>query len=117
MTHKTQEDYTEVLKIIHEHMDNERPDIAQFLVDFEKASWIAMRDFYPGIAVHGCSFHLNQSFFKKMGKIAGLVAAYRRHVATRYLIHRLMCLYFSPVECIYDQFLSLWSEAFTLGAP
>lgn len=98
-------------------MGNELPDIVQFVADFEKASWIAMRDFYPGITVHGCSFRLNQSFFKKMGKIAGLVSAYWRHVATHHLIRRLMRLYLLQVECIYEQFLSPWSEALTLGAP
>lgn len=118
MTHMTKEDYKDVLEKIVELLGNERPAIQQFVADFEKAVWAAMHAVFPGITIHGCSFHLNQAFFKNMGQISDLVPAYRRDSSTHNLCRRLMCLYLLPRELITISFYALREEAIsTLVEP
>ena len=67
LPNKEQETYTELFRIILDHMDNVGVAIPspQFVVlDFEKAAHNAVEDQLPFTKIVGCFFHLTQSVYR-----------------------------------------------------
>ena len=40
----------------------------RFVTDFEAAAWLAVREVFPAVAVHGCYFHWTQAVYRKVSK-------------------------------------------------
>jgi hypothetical protein len=79
------------------------------MIDLEAAIWVALRDTYPGIQLHGCSFHWSQAVWQKEQEL-GLGLAYKGEGANKYL-RRLMTLPYLPEEHIGEMFNSLKRHA------
>ena len=61
------------------------PNLARVMLDFEAASWVALKkmirneDFALGLQITGCHFHFTQCIVRKIKKIGGgLMASYNK---------------------------------------
>lgn len=69
-------------KFILEVVLNNKHEVTQFVVDFEKAVWLALKDVYgDSVKVFGCGFHWTQCIFRRLKKL-GLTTAYRSKTET-----------------------------------
>ncbi len=70
MSRRTRKDYRQALKYILEHILNKKHAVTQCVLDFEKATWSAMRDvFGDGVKLFGCGFHWTQCIFRRLKKL------------------------------------------------
>ena len=109
MSRRTAEDYEAVLKHIKqmcESMDENLPaflDFTDFVCDFERAVWKAIRTVFPKVTIRGCGFHLRQAIFRKIQEL-GLATSYFHNVEIRQLCRMLMTLNLQPPEKIVERF-------------
>ena len=61
------------------------------VMDFERATWKAMKIVFPSVKVFGCGFHFCQAIFKRIQKL-GLAVDYARDRGVRKICRRLMSL-------------------------
>lgn len=65
MSRRKKADYRKVLKKLLEILPS-APAVKQITLDFEKATWAALREVYPNVKLHGCVFHWTQALWRKV---------------------------------------------------
>ncbi|KAL3872323.1 hypothetical protein ACJMK2_040254 [Sinanodonta woodiana] len=80
MSRKTKSDYLAVFRSLQSRLGH--ISIERFVLDFEKAAWIAIREAFPGVELKGCPFHWSQAVW--------------RHVQSRAFVRQVLALQFLP---------------------
>ena len=111
MSGRTTKDYRKVLRAV---LNSLPEDIKgeKVVLDFERATWKALREVLPDVSLQGCVFHWTQAVWRKVQEI-GLQAAYINDDANMKFIRRLLALPFLPYEHITDMFSKLEERAST----
>ena len=65
MSGKRTVDYAAIFQWIRENNNNHLA-VKTITADFEAAVWKAAKETFPGILIHGCLFHWNQSVYRKI---------------------------------------------------
>ena len=65
MSRRKKAEYREVLKQLLEILPS-APAVKQITLDFEKATWAALREVYPHVKLQGCVFHWTQALWRKV---------------------------------------------------
>ncbi|KAH3866067.1 hypothetical protein DPMN_029119 [Dreissena polymorpha] len=82
-------------------------EVEEFVVDFEKALWKAIRHVLEEDAnIHDCAFHWGQAVWHRV-QAKGLATVYATKRETYSYIRKLLCLRFLPAEHIPEVFDSL----------
>ncbi|KAL3859614.1 hypothetical protein ACJMK2_009828 [Sinanodonta woodiana] len=80
MSRKTKSDYLAVFRSLQSRLGH--ISIEGFVLDFEKAEWIAIRKAFPGVELKGCAFHWSQaglhSFVRQVLALEFLPSAHKR---------------------------------------
>lgn len=76
------------------------------LLDFEIAEINAVKRFFPGTNLHGCFFHLNQSFFRKLTHLK-LKSIYSKDFTIQLAYKKVVALAFLPSQEIPNAFQEL----------
>ena len=77
-------------------------------LDFEAATWLALRNVFHSVCLRGCLFHWNQATWRHLQRL-GLVSSYMKKDSAYKFCRRVMALLFLPAESIYPMFCSLVS--------
>ncbi|KAL9955296.1 hypothetical protein ACROYT_G036599 [Oculina patagonica] len=109
MSGRNKGDYREVLKKILEIVPS-APAVKQITLDFEQATWAALREVFPDAKLHGCVFHWTQALWRKVQDL-GLQSAYHHDRGTHAFIRKMMALPFLPEKEIQPMFQSLQRSA------
>jgi hypothetical protein len=64
MSGKRTLDYVAVFNWIRDNVQN--LELKSMTCDFEAAVWAAAEEVFPGVELHGCLFHWNQSIYRKI---------------------------------------------------
>ena len=92
MQNKSESAYKAVFQKIKDIADEEGPSQAQeFIVDYEKAIWNALRAVWVGVPVRGCWFHFNQAIYRKVRSFE-VGNAFHSQAQTHKMVRRLMAL-------------------------
>ena len=88
-------DYVAVFKAFKELA----PNLANvdMTTDFEAAIWRAARKVFPGMTVHGCSFHWGQAVWRKI-QTMGVVVDYKNRPESRQYMKMLFALPYLPAN-------------------
>jgi len=95
------EDYKRVLGKLLESRGTLEP--SSILLDFEKATFQAAVNVFPGATLAGCLFHLGQSLWRRIQN-EGLANNYRDNEHVRMFTKMLLALSFVPPEDVPDSF-------------
>ncbi|XP_053383990.1 uncharacterized protein LOC123535774 isoform X2 [Mercenaria mercenaria] len=93
MSRKRTEDYVKVLTAIHDAL--EHVVVENFVMDFEQAAWLAVRQVFPGASIKGCVFHFTQAIWRKVIGL-GMKPAYLQRDSVHQYIRQIMALPFLP---------------------
>lgn len=123
MSRRNAEDYEEVLrhhiKICEDSrtVKPEKPlfEFTEFVCDFEKAVWKAVRRVFPTVTIKGCGFHQRKAIFHKIQEL-GMATLYIGNVPTRKLCRMLMALNLQPKEKIEERFNNIKGRVVTISS-
>ncbi|XP_060569663.1 uncharacterized protein LOC132728070 [Ruditapes philippinarum] len=87
MSRRRTEDYVKVLTSLKQSL--EQVSVESFVMDFEQAAWLAVRQVFPGATVKGCVFHFTQAVWRKVQEV-GLKPAYSRRATIYNYIRQLL---------------------------
>ena len=80
------------------------------LLDFEMATWISLRENFPGITIHGYLFHY-QAIYRRVG-LLGLIGEYKQEGSeVRELVKKLFTIPLLPHRKMVDSFKCLLTAA------
>ena len=82
-----------------------------FHVDFEKAAHSAINECFPNSTIYGCTFHLHQSWFRRIQQNKCLLKHYRKKSPVGQWLKKFLALSFLPPEQVYNAFTMLMEEA------
>ena len=105
MSGKKQEDYTRVFQSINGLLEPD-PEVEEIIMDFEVALWNTIRNLYPSVHVHGCTFHWSQAMWRKVQQV-GLSTAYIERGPVYDFIRQLFALPYLPRRHIRPAFETL----------
>ncbi|XP_071804818.1 uncharacterized protein [Asterias amurensis] len=106
MGSRTKADYKKILKTFKRKLPPGGQNLAEVVVDFEKAVWSAVRRVFPHVAVKGCLFHWTQAVWRQCQAL-GLVVPFKSNAGVHTFIKKLMALPFLPSEHIPEAFKKL----------
>ncbi len=86
------------------------------MLDFEIATWQALREVYTGTVLKGCIFHWTQCIYRKIAAV-GLATAYMDKKDKYLYLRKLMSLPLLPAEHITSAFEILEDQAAEAGGP
>ena len=86
------------------------PKLHRVILDFEAATWKALKNVFPGVELRGCSFHFTQAVYRHVQSL-GLQTAYQENVSVRNYVRKLMALCYIPAIHIRPLFQKLSQEA------
>lgn len=109
MSRKNQEDYAKVFQAIKQLLRPD-PDVEEVIMDFEVAMWNAIREVFPSVHLHGCTFHWAQAVWCKVQQI-GLATAYIERGPVYDFVHQLLALPYLPKRHIRPAFEGLQEKA------
>ena len=111
MSGKSTKDYEAIFKALLGLLAGENLGVKTVTLDFEAATWLALRNVFPSVCLRGCLFHWNQAIWRHLQHL-GLVSSYtfcmKKDSAYKFC-RRVMALPFLPAESIYPMFCSLKS--------
>ena len=108
MSGKSTTDYEAIFKALLGLLAGENLGVKTVTLDFEAATWLALRNVFPSVCVRGCLFHWNQAIWRHLQHL-GLVSSYMKKDSAYKFCRRVMALPFLPAESIYPMFCSLKS--------
>ncbi|XP_053400515.1 uncharacterized protein LOC123558320 [Mercenaria mercenaria] len=85
--------------------------VENFVVDFEQAAWLAVRQVFPTVTIKGCVFHLTTAAIFKYAARLGLKPRYMERGSVHNYIRSLLALPFLPAQHIEPAFVELASRA------
>ena len=103
-------DYRKVLFVIQDRLG--QCAVQQIVMDFERATWQAIRLELPDVQLRGCTFHWCQAVWRKAQQL-GLQMAYNNDAPTHNYIKKLLALPMLPQEHIQPVFDYLCEAAVT----
>jgi hypothetical protein len=112
MSHCTVDEYTVLFSSINKLFEREKlgpPKVIQMMLDFEKATWKALKSIYSGVDLVGCFFHWCQAVRKRMDQ-EGLAKS-TTSSEDRRMCRLLLALPLLPHQFIKRSFDSIMSQA------
>ena len=109
MSRRRKEDYVAVLEAVKQALPSPA-DVDEVVADFEVAVWTAVRSVYPGVHIHGCTFHWCQAVYRHACQL-GLRTAYLEKGAIYQVIKCILALPYLPRRHIADAFNQLRIQA------
>ncbi|KAL5015425.1 hypothetical protein ScPMuIL_009695 [Solemya velum] len=88
------------------------PDSDEVVCDFEAAIWGAVKEVFPSVTIHGCTFHWCQAVYRKISEL-GLQTAYKEKGPVFRLLKKLLALPYLPRRHIRPTFDELRQQAGT----
>lgn len=110
MSRRRKEDYIQVFRKLKDVLGEIAVD--GFVLDFEKAAWLAVREVFPTVSIKGCVFHWTQAVWRQVQDL-GLKAAYSQRSGFFKFIRQLLALPFLPAAHIQPTFEVLSRRANT----
>lgn len=80
------------------------------MLDFEAATWSALKEVYPTVKLMGCVYHWKQAVWRKVQEV-GLQKSYCERGDVYKLLSKLMALPYLPHEHIAEIFTYLRGKA------
>lgn len=105
MSGKKEEDYRKVFEAINTLLEAD-PEVEEVIMDFEVAMWNAVRNVYPSVHLHGCTFHWAQAMWRKVQQV-GLATSYMERGPVYDFISQLFALPYLPKRHIRPAFETL----------
>ncbi|KAL5014779.1 hypothetical protein ScPMuIL_009049 [Solemya velum] len=87
-------------------------DLDEVVCDFEAAIWGAVKEVFPSVTIHGCTFHWCQAVYRKINEL-GLQTAYKEKGPVFRLLKKLLALPYLPRRHIRPTFDELRQQAGT----
>lgn len=109
MSGKSTKDYEAIFKALLRILPRGNLSVKTITLDFEVATWVALRRILPSVSLRGCLFHWNQAIWRHI-QLLGLVSSYMKKDSAYKFCRRVMALPFLPAESIYPMFCSLRSS-------
>ncbi len=98
--------FREVVKLLRPHKEMR---VRRICLDFEAATWGALRVVLPTVKLQGCGFHFYQAIFRKIQKL-GLATMYTTNKQFQHTCRQLMTLNLLPHRFIRETFNTLKSK-------
>jgi hypothetical protein len=111
MSRRSKQDYIAIFREILDFLPSP-PQVQRVVLDYEEATWRAIRTVMPNINAQGCAFHFTQAVYRHVQQL-GLQQAYQTDDGTFKYIRKLMALCFMPANHIPSLFGQLQGEAST----
>ena len=111
MSRRKKKDYQSVFRAVKEMLPSP-PRVKRIMLDFEAATWKAVRRVFPKIEIKGCAFHYTQAVWRHVQKL-GLTTPYAEDSGTYKFIRKLMALCLLPNQHIQPVFERLKDDATT----
>ena len=109
MSGKSSADYEAIFTSLLRLLPRRNLAVKSITLDFEAATWTALRKVLPSVSLRGCLFHWNQAIWRHIQHL-GLVSSYMKKDSAYKFCRRVMALPFLPAESIYPMFSSLRSS-------
>ena len=106
MSGKSSKDYEAIFTALLRLLPRRNLGVKTTTLDFEAATWTALRKVLPSVSLRGCLFHWNQAIWRYIQQL-GLVNSYMKKDLANKFCRRVMALPFLPAESIYPMFCSL----------
>ncbi|KAL5021166.1 hypothetical protein ScPMuIL_000321 [Solemya velum] len=110
MSRCRKEDYMETLKAVKTSLFS-TPDLDEIA-----AIWGAVKEVFPSVTIHGCTFHWCQAVYRKISEL-GLQTAYKEKGLFYILLKKLLALPYLPRRHIHPTFYELRQQAGTSESP
>ena len=107
-TRKTERSYTEIFSVLQEHAARANMNLnpLRVIIDFEQASFNALRTVFPNSTISECLFHFSQSVWRKATSL-GLTTLFHQSGEIRRSINMIFAVPFLPPEDLVDEFVAL----------
>ena len=106
MSGKSSKDYEAIFTALLRLLPRRNLGVKTITLDFEAATWTALRKVLPSVSLRGCLFHWNQAIWRYIQQL-GLVNSYMKKNSAYKFCRRVMAFPFLPAESIYPMFCSL----------
>ncbi|XP_052251127.1 uncharacterized protein LOC127874188 isoform X2 [Dreissena polymorpha] len=114
MSRRSKDDYVQVFRSLRRRLGD--LSVEWIMLDFEAATWQAIREVFPDAVIRGCVFHFTQRIYRKI-TTEGLSTAYQQHGDKFEFFRKIMSLPYLPVEQIEPAFNRLMEVAEGVGGP
>ncbi|XP_052252121.1 uncharacterized protein LOC127858841 [Dreissena polymorpha] len=114
MSRRSKDDYVQVFRSLRRRLGD--LSVEWIMLDFEAATWQAIREVFPDAVIRGCVFHFTQRIYRKI-TTEGLSTAYQQHGDKFEFFRKIMSLLYLPVEQIEPAFNRLMEVAEGVGGP
>ncbi|KAL3858188.1 hypothetical protein ACJMK2_012792 [Sinanodonta woodiana] len=111
MSWKTKSDYLAVFRSLQSRLGH--VSLEGFVLDFEKAAWIAIREAFPSVELKGCAFHWSHAVWRHVQSV-GLAETYMyATIGLHSFVRHVLALQFLPSLHIHQVVQMLQTKATT----